>query len=143
MTTVDCTFCAIVDGTARASVVLDDGKVIAFMDLRQAVPGHVLVVPRRHVPDIYALAADEAAGVMQVAVRVAQALRAEFDPPGLNLWQSNGEVGGQEVPHFHLHVHPRQLDDGLLRAYPDGLPSPCETGQLDTMARSLRTRLQR
>lgn len=140
--TVDCcSFCAIVAGTQRASVILDDGAVLAFMDLRQAVPGHVLVVPRRHVPDIYALAVDEAASVMQAAVRVAQALRAEFGPPGLSLWQSNGEAGGQEVLHFHLHVHPRWPGDGLLQVYPDGLPAISEPVRLDALAQSLRARL--
>lgn len=141
MTADRCPFCAIVAGTQRASVILDDGAVLAFMDLRQSMPGHVLVVPRRHVPDIYALAADEAANVMQAAVRVAQALQAEFEPPGLNLWQSNGEVGGQEVFHFHLHVHPRWPGDGLLRVYPDGLPAISEYARLDALAGSLRARL--
>lgn len=141
MTHAACPFCAIASGTAPASVILDDGKVLAFMDLRQAVPGHVLVVPRRHVPDIYALAPDEAAAVMQVAVRVARALRATDDPPGLNLWQSNGEAGGQEVFHFHLHVQPRRIDDGLVRIYPDGPPPPSDAAERDAIARSLRVQL--
>lgn len=141
MTASTCPFCAIAAGNAPASVILDDGSVLAFMDLRQAVPGHVLVVPRRHVPDIYALSADEAAGLMQAAVRVAKALRAEFDPPGLNLWQSNGEVAGQEVFHFHLHVHPRRPDDGLWQVYPSGPPLPSRSEQLDALAHALRHHL--
>ncbi len=142
MSTADCPFCAIAAGHAPASMVVDDGAVLAFMDLRQAVPGHVLVVPRRHVPDIYGLAPEEAAAVMQLAVRVARALRDEYDPPGLNLWQSNGAAGGQEVPHFHLHVHPRRTGDGLLRAYPHAVPSPADPLQLDALAQPLRARLQ-
>lgn len=136
-----CPFCAIVSGVAPASVILDDGKVLAFMDWRQAVPGHVLVIPRRHVPDIYTLADDEAAAVMQATVRVARALRAAYDPPGLNLWQSNGEAGGQEVFHFHLHVHPRRVDDGLLRVYPDGVPPRSGAEQRAAIARTLKARL--
>lgn len=137
-----CPFCAIVSGVAPANVILDDGKVLAFMDWRQAVPGHVLVVPRRHVPDIYTLADDEAAALMQAAVRVARALRAAYDPPGLNLWQSNGEAGGQEVFHFHLHVHPRRVDDGLLRVYPDAVPPRSGADQLAAIARTLKARLE-
>lgn len=142
MSAADCPFCAIAAGRAPASVVVDDGNVLAFMDLRQAVAGHVLVVPRRHVPDIHDLTSDEAAGVMQVAVRVARALRDEHDPPGLNLWQSNGAAGGQEVPHFHLHVHPRRIGDGLLRVYPAAVPVPADAALLDALAQSLRARLQ-
>lgn len=55
MTAATCLFCAMAAGDAPVSVIHDDGKVLAFMDLRQAVPGHVLVVPRQHVPDIHAL----------------------------------------------------------------------------------------
>jgi histidine triad (HIT) family protein len=105
------------------------------------VPGHVLVIPRRHVPDIYALADDEAAAVMQAAVRVARAFRAASDPPGQNLWQSNGEAGGQEVFHFHLHVHPRRIDDGLLRVYPDGVPPQSDADELAAIARAISARL--
>jgi histidine triad (HIT) family protein len=138
---VACPFCAIVSGVAPASVILDEAKVLAFMDWRQAVPGHVLVIPRRHVPDIYALADDEAAAVMQAAVRVARALRIAYEPPGLNLWQSNGEAGGQEVFHFHLHVHPRRVDDGLLRVYPGGVPPQSDADELAAIARAIRARL--
>jgi len=108
------------------------------MDLRQAVQGHVLVVPRKHVENIYALDAALAADLMQLAVRVAQALGAAMNPPGLNLWQSNGEAGGQEVTHFHLHVQPRRYDDGLLQIYPEGVPEPAPREVLDRLADSIR-----
>lgn len=136
-----CPFCAIAAGKAPAAIVADDGVMLAFMDLRQAVPGHVLVVPRRHAPDLYMLTPDEAAAAMRMAQRVAQALRAAFDPPGLNLWQSNGWAGGQEVFHFHLHVQPRRVDDGLLRVYLDGVPAAAKAEELDVLAQALRMRL--
>jgi histidine triad (HIT) family protein len=136
-----CPFCAITAGGSPAAIVADEGDVLAFLDLRQAVPGHVLVVPRRHAPDLYALTPDEAAGAMRLAQRVARALRDAFDPPGLNLWQSNGRAGGQEVFHFHLHVQPRRVGDGLLRVYPGGAPRPAGADELDALARALRARL--
>jgi len=135
---MDCIFCAILEGRAPASRVAEDADVVAFLDLRQPVPGHVLVVPRTHVETIYELAPDAAAALMRMAVRIAQALRAEFDPPGLNLWQSNGHAGGQEVPHVHLHVQPRQHRDGLFRLYPQGLPAPAARTALDDLAARLR-----
>lgn len=135
---MDCIFCAILEGRAAASRVAEDADVVAFLDLRQAVPGHVLVVPRTHVETIYELAPDTAAALMRMAVRIARALRAEFDPPGLNLWQSNGHAGGQEAPHVHLHVQPRQHRDGLFRMYPQGLPVPAARATLDALAARLR-----
>ena len=64
----------------------------------------MLVIPRQHAETLYDLDADSAAQVMRVAQRIALALRDTLAPDGLNLWQSNGEAGGQEVPHFHLHI---------------------------------------
>ncbi|WP_305804155.1 HIT family protein [Stenotrophomonas sp. YIM B06876] len=137
----DCVFCGIVAGRVAASVVWEDAQAIAFMDLRQVVPGHVLVVPRRHVETLYELDEDSAAHTMRVAHRVALAVRQVYQPDGLNLWQSNGEAGGQEVPHFHLHVHPRQPGDGVLRFYRHGLPVPAARADLEALAATLRTAL--
>lgn len=137
----ECVFCEILAGRAPASFVYRDDRVVAFMDLRQAVEGHVLVVPRRHVPDIYALDEATAGHLMAVAVRVAKALAAHEPPPGLNLWQSNGDAGGQEVPHVHLHVQPRRHNDGILSAYRDGLPEPSDRASLDRLAERIAARL--
>jgi len=131
---MDCPFCAIVAGRLDASIVAQTENAIAFLDLRQAVPGHVLVVPLEHVESIYALDPALAGELMALATEVAKALYASFDPPGMNLWQSNGDAGGQEVPHVHLHVQPRQTNDGLLRVYPDGAPGPTDRVELDRLA---------
>ena len=136
-----CAFCAILAGTLPASLVHEDASVVAFMDLRQAVPGHVLVVPRRHVETVFDLDEDTAAQLMRIAVRIACAADAVFAPDGLNLWQSNRDAGGQEVPHVHLHVQPRRTGDGLLRIYPDAVPPPTPADALDHMAVALRASL--
>lgn len=137
----ECVFCEILAGRAPASFVYRDDRVVAFMDLRQAVEGHVLVIPRQHVADIYALDEATAGHLMAVAVRVAKALAAHGPPPGLNLWQSNGDAGGQEVPHVHLHVQPRRHNDGILSAYRDGLPAPSDRASLDRLAERIAARL--
>ena len=136
-----CAFCAIPAGRLPASLVYEDGQVIAFMDLRQAVPGHVVVVPRQHVDTLFDLDEDTAAHLMRIAVRIARAADAVFAPDGLNLWQSNRAAGGQEVPHVHLHVQPRMSGDGLLRIYPEGAPAPIPFATLDRMAAELRIAL--
>ncbi|MCD9029652.1 HIT family protein [Luteimonas sp. BDR2-5] len=135
-----CAFCAILAGALPASLVHEDAQVIAFMDLRQAVPGHVLVVPRRHVETLFDLDEDTAAQLMRVAVRIARIADRVFEADGLNLWQSNREAGGQEVPHVHLHVQPRRLGDGLMQVYPV-LPEAADRKDLDRLAAELRTAL--
>ncbi|MEI2433279.1 HIT family protein [Lysobacter yananisis] len=136
-----CVFCELLAGRAPASFVHRDEHLAAFVDLRQAVPGHVLIVPNRHVETLYELDEATAGRMMALAVRMARALAAEFGPPGLNLWQSNGEAGGQEVPHVHLHVQPRRVGDGLLRVYPKGIPAPGPRPVLDELAARLAARL--
>lgn len=135
---MDCPFCAIVRGHVPASLIAETELAVAFVGFRQVVPGHVLIVPRAHVENVYGLDPETAGAVMALAVRVARAVRAAFGPPGLNLWQSNGEAGGQEVAHFHLHVQPRRYDDGLLRIYPTQVPEPEERAILDHLASVIR-----
>jgi histidine triad (HIT) family protein len=113
-----CIFCAIAAHEAEASIVFEDNATLAFMDLRQMSPGHVLVVPKAHVPDIFSIDDVTGAAVMRTVVRVARAVRATLEPAGLNIWQSNGEAAGQEVMHAHFHVLPRALGDEMLRVYP-------------------------
>ncbi|MES2522446.1 MAG: HIT family protein [Gemmatimonadota bacterium] len=135
-----CVFCDIVRGTVPATIVLEDGLVIALLDLRQANPGHVLVIPREHIPDIRS-ASDAIAAVINVTVaRVARAVSSVFPNDGLSIWHSIGEGGNQEVPHLHYHVHPRLIGDGLLDVYPTppALP-PRET--LEQWGATLRERL--
>ncbi|MDR6993133.1 HIT domain-containing protein [Luteimonas sp. 3794] len=133
--------CAILSGALPASLAHEDDQVIAFMDLRQAVPGHVLVVPRQRVDTLLDLDEDTAVQLMRVAVRIARATEYAFAPDGLNLWQSNREAGGQEVPHVHLHVQPRRIGDGLLRIYPAAPPVPAPRDALDALATALRAAL--
>ncbi|MBW8810700.1 MAG: HIT domain-containing protein, partial [Lysobacter sp.] len=126
---------------APASFVYRDDRVVAFMDLRQAVPGHVLIVPLRHIPDLYAIDEATAGQLMAIAVRIAKALAADQRPAGLNLWQSNGEAGGQEVPQVHLHVQPRRVDDVIVRLYRHGSPLPADPPSLDALAERIAARL--
>lgn len=134
-----CLFCEIVAGRLPASVVAQSPRALAFLDLRQAVEGHVLVVPRDHVETIFDIEPALAGEVMELGVRVARALKAAFGAPGLTLWQSNGTAAGQEVPHVHLHVQPRRGADGLMRIYLDGVPAPASREALERMAVRIRT----
>jgi len=137
--TEDCIFCEIVAGRAEASVAYEDDATLAFMDLRQFHPGHTLVVPKRHIVDIFELDDKTGAALMSAAARVARAVSAAFAPHGLNLWQSNG-APWQEVFHLHFHVLPRWRDDGLLRFAPGRLPRPARS-ELDEQAAQIRAAL--
>jgi histidine triad (HIT) family protein len=132
----ECIFCRIAAGSIPAAKVHEDDLTVAFMDLGQVNPGHVLVASKRHAVTLLDLTADEAAAVMQTARRVGMSIRASFDPPGLTLLQANGREGDQTVFHFHMHVVPRHADDGIGLTWPRKNPSN-ET--LQSYAARLRT----
>ena len=113
-----CIFCRLVAGEIPSATVYEDALTIAFMDIGQVNPGHVLVATRRHAATLLDITPEEAAAVMQTARRVAQAVHAAFDPPGLTLLQANGREGDQTVFHFHMHVVPRHGADGIALTWP-------------------------
>lgn len=133
-----CIFCKIVAGEIPATNVYEDDLTVAFMDIGPVNPGHVLVASRRHAVTVLDLTPEEAAAVMQTAQRVAQAAQTAFAPDGITLFQANGAAGGQTVMHFHLHVLPRHVGDGVALAWPRTAPA---AQLLQTYAQQLRTAL--
>ena len=113
-----CVFCRIVAKQIPASVVWEDEATLAFMDLGQVNPGHVLVACKAHADNVYELDEAQAAAVFRTAARVARAIRDAFGPPGLSIYQANGKPAGQTVFHFHLHVLPRHEADGMQLVWP-------------------------
>ena len=136
----DCPFCRIVAGDLTASIVWEDRQTVAFFDLRQFHAGHVLVIPRVHVPDIRTVDDATAGAVMETVVRIARAVDRVFPNDGLSVWHSAGEGANQEVPHLHVHVHPRHLGDDLLRIYPSP-PALPDRPALDAWAARIRDAL--
>lgn len=133
-----CIFCRLVAGEIPSARVFEDEYTLAFMDLGQVNPGHVLVAVKRHAATLFDLTPDEAAAAMRTAQRVAFAVREAFDPPGLTLLQANGREGDQTVFHFHMHVVPRHGDDGIALSWPRKDPA---FEVLQGYAEQLRTRL--
>ena len=113
-----CIFCKLVAGEIPAATIYEDALTIAFMDIGQVNPGHVLVATKRHAVTLLELTPAECAAVMQTAQRVAQAAEQAFGPDGITLFQANGAAGGQTVFHFHLHMLPRHVDDGMHLTWP-------------------------
>ncbi|MEV0569537.1 HIT family protein [Dactylosporangium sp. NPDC050588] len=108
-----CIFCAIVARQAEASVVYEDGTVVAFMDLNPVTRGHLLVVPRVHAVGLEDLDGATSARVWSAGHDMARALRrSTLRCEGINVLLCDGEAAFQTVFHFHLHVVPRYAGDG-------------------------------
>lgn len=106
-----CVFCGIIDGSVPASIVMQDDDVVAFLDATPLFKGHVLVVPRAHVPMLADLPAPSLAPFFGAVQRLARALPAALGAQGT--FVATNSVVSQSVPHLHVHVVPRTKGDGL------------------------------
>jgi histidine triad (HIT) family protein len=137
-----CIFCRILTGQSPASVVHQDEICTAFMDIQPVNPGHVLVVPNDHAPDLADLSPDTGAHLFKVGQRVAGALYASGLPcDGVNFFLADGEAAGQEVFHVHLHVFPRYEKDGFSFRFRPGYFELPARSELDTAAQKIQEHL--
>ena len=130
----NCIFCSIVEGRLPAFVIYQDQYYLAIIDRYPSARGHVLILPKRHVVDIYGLDGDEAAALIPLAQKVASKMQAVLGMAGLNLIQNNGKAAGQVVDHFHLHLVPRYEDDGVIIK---GVPTGQTPEELEQIAKQL------
>lgn len=100
-----CPFCspAIVVATTTTALILHDAFPLSH--------GHTLVVPRRHVASLYELPAEEQVELWQLVAQVRSALVEQLHPDGFTIGVNDGEAAGQTVPHAHIHIIPRFVDD--------------------------------
>jgi diadenosine tetraphosphate (Ap4A) HIT family hydrolase len=103
-----CPFCARIDA---GELLEADGTAVAFPDAVPVTRGHALVAPRRHVPDLLDLTDEEYVDMWRLARVLCRRFRGELGADGFNLGVNVGPAAGQTVPHVHLHVMPRYLDD--------------------------------
>jgi histidine triad (HIT) family protein len=106
-----CDFCAIVSGETEAHVVFEDDDSLAFLDNRPLFPGHSLLIPREHRETIWDLPDDLLATLFRNARLLSQAVRDAMGAQGAFVAANN--VVSQSVPHFHVHLVPRNRKDGL------------------------------
>jgi len=109
--TAECAFCAIAAGGGDAHVVFEDEVSVGFLDNRPLFPGHTLLIPRAHHEAIWDLPDDLVGPLFLNARLLAAAVREAMDSEGAFVAANN--IVSQSVPHFHVHVVPRNRKDGL------------------------------
>ena len=103
-----CVFCKIVRGELPAVKVHEDEHTLTFMDIQPASPGHALVIPKAHAPDLLEIAEADLCAATLAAQRLARAVRTALAPDGIRIVQTNGAAAGQTVFHYHIHIIPMQ-----------------------------------
>lgn len=107
----DCIFCKIVAGEIPSRTIYEDSLFKVILDVSPATKGHALIIPKEHYADIYGLGDQEAAALFPLAKKLVTKMTDILHCDGFNVMQNNGEVAGQTVHHFHLHLIPRYEDD--------------------------------
>lgn len=108
-----CVFCKIVAGAIPCLKLWEDAETLAFMDINPGNPGHALAIAKAHWENFAVLPPALLGPVMQTAQRVARAVAAVVNPDGINIVQANGPGAAQSVFHYHVHILPRRMGDGL------------------------------
>ena len=107
-----CHYCMIVSKKLPASIVYEDEFTMAFLVIKPITPGHVVVIPKRHVESFVDLSDEEACYLINAVKRVDQAMQAsDLACEAVSIYLGDGEVAGQDIPHIHMHVIPRFSDD--------------------------------
>ncbi len=116
----NCIFCKIANGEIPSATLYEDDDFRVILDLGPASKGHALILPKVHTANIYELPDELAAKAMILAKKMATKMTDALKCDGFNLVQNNGEIAGQTVFHFHMHLIPRYQGDNVKLGWTPG-----------------------
>jgi histidine triad (HIT) family protein len=135
----DCLFCKIAKGEVPASIVFQDEVCLAFMDIYPVTRGHCLLIPKKHFTNLLDVDLDV---LSHLALRLAELTRkvqSGLKPEGILNAAANGPGAGQDIPHLHFHIIPRNKGDEFgfhfPKAYRDKM---ADRALLDKIAKTIR-----
>ncbi len=135
----NCIFCKIVSGEVSANKIYEDDETLAFLDILPANPGHALIIPKDHFENIYTIPVLTWVRVQMTVQKVALAVKNALGVDGINIIMNNESAAGQAVPHVHIHVIPRDADDGLKHWPGKAYAEPAEA---ESIAEQIATELK-
>lgn len=112
MTDTNCIFCKISGGEIPSKTIYEDDELRVILDISPATKGHALILPKEHYANIFEMPEQLAGKAMILAKKLAKHMTNVLKCDGLNIVQNNGEMAGQTVFHFHMHLIPRYKQDG-------------------------------
>lgn len=136
----DCIFCKIANGEIPSSTIYEDDLFRVILDLSPATKGHALILPKKHMANIFEMDEETAEKVFVLASRIAKAMKEALNCDGFNIVQNNGEIAGQTVFHFHMHIIPRYNDDGQQINW---VPKTSEAAERDMIAEQIKNALNK
>jgi histidine triad (HIT) family protein len=115
MSSKSCIFCSIISGKLPGITIIQDESFKVIMDKYPINRGHTLVIPTRHYDNLLCMPPSEVGKLYSLVPAVARAVVSAVNADGFNVGQNNGIAANQIVPHVHVHIVPRFVDDS-----PDG-----------------------
>lgn len=107
---MDCIFCKIVKGEIKAKIVMESAKSIAFLDAFPLTKGHTLVIPKNHYGKIQDIVPEDNSDLFTLMHKIIPKI--DFISGSSLIAIHNGKDAGQEIPHVHIHLIPRDVSDG-------------------------------
>lgn len=107
----NCIFCKLANKDIPTNIIYEDDRFTVILDASPATKGHALILPKNHTANIYELPDEDASSVFVLAKKLATKMTKILHCDGFNIVQNNGEVAGQTVFHFHMHLIPRYKGD--------------------------------
>ena len=122
----NCIFCKILRNEIPSSTVYEDDKFRAIMDISPVAKGHVILLAKEHAANLLEADDDLLSAALPAVKKVAKAVKKTVGCDGINVLQNNGEEAGQTIFHLHIHVIPRNKEDGVklpppMATYADGV----------------------
>ncbi|MCW1301389.1 MAG: HIT family protein [Candidatus Nanoarchaeia archaeon] len=135
---MECTFCGLASGELKSFKVYESTEVFACLDINPAVPGHVILFPKKHYTFLSQLSSNELLELFEAATKISFSLLS-LGYEGVNLIHSIGEAAGQRSTHLLLHIIPRRKGDKVTLAWE---PSKVDEESLMKIQQQLVTKLQ-
>ena len=106
----NCIFCKLANGDIPTNSIYEDDDFKVILDASPATKGHALILPKQHYANIFEIEDETLAKAAKLAKKIMTHEKDVLGCEGYNLVQNNGEVAGQTVFHFHMHLIPRYLN---------------------------------
>lgn len=106
----NCIFCKLANGDIPTNSIYEDDDFKVILDASPATKGHALILPKQHYANIFEIEDETLAKAAKLAKKIMTHEKEVLGCEGYNLVQNNGEVAGQTVFHFHMHLIPRYLN---------------------------------
>jgi len=135
----DCIFCKIANHEGQSWMVHETDDTFAFLDIHPMNPYHTLVIPKQHFADIFTVPTDVLHEMMGTLKYVVDLYHEKLGLTNVQIINSNGAIGQQDVFHIHFHIAPRRPGDGQdvtwrttpdLRKNNDGMLEKLGVGKL-------------